>query len=114
MWVKTSKNTEARLHEGFPRDQSWDSLCRTSLDTILRTSLPPEVSVVCSADDTLVLDRGDGCQEVLELTESRVACVVKTSESEQTWLRSWEEWLESGRRGVHHHQHTWLLGLGEI
>ncbi|CAB3254621.1 unnamed protein product [Arctia plantaginis] len=53
-------------------------LWNLAYDAVLRTSLPPGLSVVCYADDTLVLAGGHGFQEALELAEIGVACVVQS------------------------------------
>lgn len=52
-------------------------LWNIAYDTVLRTKLPDGVSIVCYADDTLVLAAGESFETAVSLAEVGVACVVR-------------------------------------
>lgn len=47
-------------------------------DVVLRTAIPPGSSVICYADDTLLLARGENWDEARAMANLTVACVVGT------------------------------------
>ncbi|CAK9820186.1 Putative 115 kDa protein in type-1 retrotransposable element R1DM [Anthophora quadrimaculata] len=68
---------EKQVHCGVPQGSVlgpilWD----LAYDVVLRAALPPGVSVICYADDTLVLASGSGGRRTIRLAEFGVACVV--------------------------------------
>ncbi|CAK9815594.1 Putative 115 kDa protein in type-1 retrotransposable element R1DM [Anthophora plagiata] len=69
---------ERQVHGGVPQGSVlgpilWD----LAYDVVLRAALPPGVSVICYADDTLILASGDeDWRRTIRLAEAGVACVV--------------------------------------
>lgn len=52
-------------------------LWNLAYDAVLRTQLPAGVSIVCYADDTLILAEGESFERALRLAELGIACIVR-------------------------------------